>query len=86
MYKHPGDFIIPGQSNNKYLLPAYKKIYEAIRRYDPVNLIFYEPSTFDFFSGGFYETIGNEIEKSRQVFSYHVYCPIVTPLGEPKSP
>lgn len=86
MYHHPANFILPGQSNDKYLMPAYKTIYEAIRKYDPINLVFYEPSTFDALSGGFSETIGGEAEKSRQVFSYHVYCPLVTALGEPKSP
>lgn len=86
LYKNPADFALPGQSNNKYLLPAYKKVYEAIRKYDPINLIFYQPSIFDVFGGGFYETIGDETEKSRQVFSYHIYCPLVDDFGEPVSP
>lgn len=51
---------MPGWSNNKFLLPAYTKIYEGIRQFDPVNLIFYEPSTTDILAGGFYETIGGE--------------------------
>lgn len=53
-YRSPADTLLPGQSNNKFLLPAYKKIYEGIRQYDPVNLIFYEPSVIDVFAGGFY--------------------------------
>jgi hypothetical protein len=76
---------MPGRANNKYLLPAYSRIYEGIRKYDPLNLIFYEPSVTDILGGGFYESIGGEDEKSRQVFSYHVYCPYVNNLGEPKS-
>lgn len=59
LYKHPANFVFPGQSNNKVLIHAYKRVYEAIRKYDPINLIFYEPSIFDFVGGGFYETIGD---------------------------
>jgi aryl-phospho-beta-D-glucosidase BglC (GH1 family) len=81
LYHSIPDVIVPGQANNKYLLPAYTKIYNAIRTQDPTNLIFYEPSTTDIFSGGFYETIGGESEKSKQVFSYHIYCPDVTAQG-----
>ena len=54
LYRSPADVLLPGQSNNKFLLPAYKKIYAGIRKYDPVNLIFYEPSTVDVLAGGFY--------------------------------
>ena len=46
-------------SNNKFLWPAYQKIYSSIRKYDKINLIYYEPSVIDVFGGGFYETLGS---------------------------
>lgn len=59
----------------------------AIRKIDPINMIFYEPSVLDALGGGFYESLGGNIkEKERQVFSYHVYCPYVTKEGEPVVP
>jgi hypothetical protein len=58
MYKSIPDVLMPGRANNKFLLPAYTKIYEGIRKYDPLNLIFYEPSTTDIFGGGFDASIG----------------------------
>lgn len=66
-------------------MPAYKRLYNAIRKNDPDTLIFFEPSIFDVFAGGFYDTPGGEKEKEKQVFSYHIYCPLVTPMGEPVS-
>lgn len=81
LYTDPAGFLMPGQANNKYLLPAYKRLYKAIRKNDPDNLIFFEPSIFDVFAGGFYDTPGGEKEKEKQVFSYHIYCPLVTPMG-----
>lgn len=37
------------------------------------------------FAGGFIETPGGLAELDKQVFSYHIYCPYVTPKGEPVS-
>ena len=34
LYSNPADFILPGANNNKYLLPAYKKLYQSIRKND----------------------------------------------------
>jgi len=53
VYKNPADMLLPGQSNNKYLLPAYRKIVKAIRKHDKKTPIFFEPSIFDVFAGGF---------------------------------
>ena len=72
-------------SNNKFLLPAYQKIYAAIRKHDPVNLVFFEPSVIDVFGGGFFDSLGSKEDKEKQVFSYHVYCPTVSQTGEPTS-
>jgi len=54
------DVIQPGVSNNKFLLGAYKKIYQSIRSIDQKTLIFFEPSILDFLSEGFFETPGGE--------------------------
>lgn len=67
------------------MLAAYKKIYQTIRNVDPHTIIFFEPSVLDFLSEGFFDTPGGENEKHKQVFSYHIYCPLVTPQGEPIS-
>ena len=77
--------MLPGESNNKYLLPAYKKIWESIRKIDKKTPVFFEPSVLDVFAGGFFDTPGGEENVETQVFSYHIYCPAVTSLGEPKS-
>lgn len=58
-YKSPADTLWPGVSNNKYLLPAYDKIYKAIRKVDSSNLVFFEPSVIDALGGGFYESLGD---------------------------
>lgn len=82
----PAGTLLPGQANNNYLLPAYKRIYNAIRKYDKHTPIYFQPSTVDLLGGGFQETPGGPDELDRQVFSYHIYCPIVTDLGEPIYP
>ena len=56
VYKTPGDVLLPGESNNKYLLPAYKRIIASIRKLDKRTPIFFEPSILDVFAGGFIET------------------------------
>jgi endoglycosylceramidase len=86
VYVNPADSLLPGSVNDKYLLPAYKRIYQAIRKNDRRALLFFEPSTVDIFGGSFFTTPGGEEELDRQVFSYHVYCPYVSKLGEPVSP
>ena len=58
VYLDPSGSLLPGQVNDKYLLPAYKRIYQAIRKNDRKNLLFFEPSTVDIFGGSFLETPG----------------------------
>lgn len=85
IYYYPYNFLWPGVSNNKYLLPFYKRVHKALRAVDKEKLFFFEPSVVDVFGGGFAETPGGIFELDKQVLSYHLYCPLVTPLGEPKS-
>jgi endoglycosylceramidase len=60
-------------------------MYQSIRKNDKKNLLFFEPSTVDVFGGSFFETPGGSGELDKQVFSYHVYCPYVSKVGEPVS-
>ena len=53
-YKNLANVLEPGVSNNKFLLPAYQKIYAGIRKHDKRNLVFFEPSVIDVFGGGFF--------------------------------
>lgn len=85
-YDNPLNFLWPGVSNNKFLFPFYRKIHKAIRAIDDNKLFFFEPSVVDVFGGGFKETPGGILQLDKQVLSYHLYCPLVTSLGEPISP
>jgi endoglycosylceramidase len=86
VYDYPYNFLWPGVSNNKFLLPFYKKMNKAIRSIDKDRLLFFEPSIFDVFAGGFDETPGGIFQLEKQVLSYHLYCPIVTSQGQPVYP
>lgn len=55
-------------------MPFYRKINYYIRKVDKDRLVFFESDFFDIFSYSFDEIIGND--KSKEVFSYHVYCGI----------
>ena len=59
-YLDPAGTLLPGQVNDKYLLPAYKRLYSAIRKYDKHNPIFFEPSSLDLLGGSFSETPGGD--------------------------
>lgn len=53
IYYYPYNFLWPGVSNNKYLLPFYKRVHKALRAVDKEKLFFFEPSVVDVFGGGF---------------------------------
>lgn len=76
------DSIIPGRVNSKYMYPFYKKVADRIWANHPDTLVFYEPIFHDLFSGGFSNNLGSP---QNEVFSYHVYCLVVNPFGEPYS-
>ena len=40
-YLDPAGTLLPGEVNNKYLLPAYKRILKSIRKYDRHTPIFF---------------------------------------------
>lgn len=41
VYANPLDSLLPGSVNDKFLLPAYRRIYQAIRNVDRRGLIFF---------------------------------------------
>lgn len=59
-YLDPAGTLLPGEVNNKYLLPAYKRLFNSIRKFDKHTPIFFEPSTVDIFGGSFFETPGGD--------------------------
>jgi len=69
-----------------YLQPLYKKTHDKIRQVDNNTIIFFEPQIFDIVSVGFTEGPGGPEYNDRQALSYHIYCPDVTPTGEPITP
>ena len=60
VWRNPANTLLPGVSNNKFLLPFYKKVYKEIRKHDKDTMIFFEPCVGDLLSGGFLETPGGE--------------------------
>jgi endoglycosylceramidase len=48
-----------------------------IRKYDQDKIIFFEPGTSDLLGSGFSDSPGGIPYRDREVYSYHVYCPLV---------
>jgi len=78
------NFFWPGYQNEKYLMPFYQAVNDAIREVDNDTILFYEPTVFDIFGGGFKTNVGGPDYRDREIFSYHVYCGVVNAQGEPK--
>lgn len=83
-WEHPIDFLRIGYQNDEYFLPFYRKIHNSVRSVDNDTILFYEPTTTDILNGGFTENVGGPDYRDREVFSYHIYCPLVTKEGAPK--
>lgn len=67
MYNYP-EVLEPGYTENYLLQPLYLRVTQAIRQYDTLHYIMYEPVTWDYFSSGFTQLPKN------QIFAYHIYC------------
>lgn len=53
---------------------------------DNNTLVYFEPSLTDMFTNnGYKDTPGGVAYRSKEVYSYHVYCGVVYPSGEPLS-
>jgi endoglycosylceramidase len=42
LYTSLKEFLIPGITNNKYLIPFYRKVHKSIRKHDNRTILFYE--------------------------------------------
>ncbi|XP_065836649.1 endoglycoceramidase-like isoform X8 [Oscarella lobularis] len=92
LYADPS-LIEPSRLDQKYLAPLYRDLHAAIRSHDTNHIIFFE-AVSDFLSdfslgkltaAGFTEGPGGWEYNDRQVFSYHVYCPLMDSHGQPRS-
>ena len=77
IYRSILEFAWPNKGNNKNLLPLYQRVSAAIRKYDQNKLVFFEPGTTDYLGGGFADSPGGLEYRDREVYSYHIYCPLV---------
>jgi endoglycosylceramidase len=79
------DFVQPGRGNSKNLLPLYQRVSNQIRAHDTQKLVFFEPGTSDYLGGGFNDSPGGLKYRDREVYSYHIYCPLVDTHSVPKN-
>jgi len=85
IYSTPSLVVERGKADRVNLIPMYKETHEEIRKVDDEKLIFYEPMVSDLDRIGFTEGPGGAAYNNRQVFSFHVYCSVNDPHGDPKS-
>lgn len=74
--------LLPHYAEQKYLQPLYQHVHKAIRTVDDEKIIFFEGLTIDYWQSGFTETPGGTNYNDRQVYAYHIYCPVDN--GNPK--
>ncbi|KRX07824.1 Glycoside hydrolase, superfamily [Pseudocohnilembus persalinus] len=84
-YKNSLEELLPRNNNDNFLLPFYTKLNDAIREVDEETLVFFEPIVLDFINQGFSTNVGGEEYRDREVYSYHIYCPLVNGTGAPIS-
>jgi endoglycosylceramidase len=76
----------PGKSDVQNLAPMYEKLAAAIRSVDDDKIIFFEPTVTDevFLAYlGLTQVPGGSVYNNRSVLSYHVYCGLTNPNGDP---
>lgn len=62
----------------KTLEPLYHSLAEAVRKIDQDHIIVFESPLSCPFTNGFKKAPGGRANVSKQIYSYHVYCPLVT--------
>lgn len=67
--------LVPGVADKMNLEPTYEALQKYIRAEDDQHIIFFEGTTWDFFSVGFDKVPGGENYRNRSVLSYHYYEP-----------
>jgi endoglycosylceramidase len=83
VYHNLLEFLWPHKGNNKNLLPLYQRVNNQIRKHDQEKIIFFEPGISDQLGAGFADTPGGISYRDREVYSYHLYCPLVDNFGIP---
>lgn len=78
VYAQPSN-LLPKVAEEKYLQPLYEYVHKAIRTVDDEKIIFFEGLTIDYWQNGFTQGPGGVEYNDRQVFAYHVYCPLQNP-------
>ena len=72
LWKNPYSLIGPDQTNNRLLLPFYRKLSRELRAVEPNKLFMFEPFPLDMI-GGFNGPFSNY--STLDLLDYHVYCP-----------
>ena len=73
LWANPYSLLGPGQTNNRLLLPFYRKLSAALRSIEPNKLFTFEPFPLDMV-GGFDGAFSKNSSK-HDVLNYHSYCP-----------
>ena len=85
-YDTPLDFLNMGAAERRWITNFYEELHNTIRKYDDDHIIFFEPSPFTVMGAGFISGPGGSEYRNRQVYSYHVYCPLLLSDGVPSNP
>lgn len=63
VYRHPS-LLLPGEADKKHLMPLYKDLHSAIRKYDDHHILFFEKAVVDVATpSGFEEGPGGKVNK-----------------------
>eukprot|EP00826_Nyctotherus_ovalis_P022043 TRINITY_DN1721_c0_g1_i1.p1 TRINITY_DN1721_c0_g1~~TRINITY_DN1721_c0_g1_i1.p1 ORF type:complete len:327 (-),score=74.71 TRINITY_DN1721_c0_g1_i1:13-993(-) len=86
LYENPFEFLDPFcRKAHTTLEPLYHSLAGTVRKIDPDHIIVFEASINGLFTTGFEKAPGGRQNISKQIFSYHIYCPLVDWSGCPKS-
>jgi len=86
LYKNPFEFFDPFcRVAHKTLEALYHSLAKEVRKIDDNHIIVFEPSINGLFTSGFEKAPGGKENISKQIYSYHIYCPFVDASGCPLS-
>lgn len=75
-----------GKADRENLAPLYKHVHDMVRQVDDNHILFYEPMVSDLQTVGLpVNGPGGAAYNNRQAFSYHIYCSVNDPHGDPRS-
>jgi hypothetical protein len=82
--EQPGLLAIPGRADKRNLRPLYDEVNAAIRSVDQDHIVFFEPIVTDYYwATGLQSGPGGKAGGPNQVYSYHIYCQLLDPSGQP---